>query len=287
MPDYPDSHGRRLPLMPLPHPLPRFIRTPGPTHPLRPGTVLCLAALAGLLAAMPARGQNSLALGQTALDHTGAFRRCLWVTRWDYASPEDVARICYNAASARFTDILFQVRGAGTVFYPSAVEPWAGELSGRSGAAGVGWDPGWDPLATALREGHRWGLRVHAYLNVLPGWSGGDAPARSSGQLYAAHRDWFMVDSRGRTMRPGDWYTFLDPALPEVRAHLARLFGDLARRYPVDGVHLDYIRYPHEKGSFSYQPRVLDAFRRLFGGKPDRLPNEWMEFRRSQVTAAP
>jgi len=62
---------------------------------------------------------------KTLLDEEGTYRRVLWVTRWDYRAAKDVERICYNAASARFTDVLFQVRGAGTVFYQSAKEPWA------------------------------------------------------------------------------------------------------------------------------------------------------------------
>ncbi|HOE96195.1 MAG TPA: hypothetical protein PK847_06365, partial [Candidatus Sumerlaeota bacterium] len=60
---------------------------------------------------------------QTMLDAVAPFRRILWVTRWDYRTPEDVRQICYNAAAGRFTDILFQVRGEGTVFYKSDLEP--------------------------------------------------------------------------------------------------------------------------------------------------------------------
>jgi uncharacterized lipoprotein YddW (UPF0748 family) len=37
---------------------------------------------------------------------------------------------------------------------------------------------------------------------------------------------------------------FLDPARAEVRTELRRLVLEVATRYAVDGVHLDYIRYP-------------------------------------------
>ena len=37
---------------------------------------------------------------------------------------------------------------------------------------------------------------------------------------------------------------FLDPAVLEVRTQLRRFILELVLRYPVDGVHLDYIRYP-------------------------------------------
>jgi uncharacterized lipoprotein YddW (UPF0748 family) len=226
----------------------------------------------------------------TALDRVAPYRRFLWITRWDYHAPEDIRRICYNAASGRFTDILFQVRGEGTVFFPSQVEPWCWELSG-SDPSGVGRDPGWDPLDTVIKEARRWGLRVHAYMNVMPGWAQKSPPPRASGQLWVAHRDWFMVDRRGRTMNPASWYAFLDPGLPEVRRHLAEVFGEVARRYPVDGIHLDYVRYPtgdggEEAGDWAYSPRVLADFRKHYGVMPSRDNPQWRQYRRDQVTAA-
>ncbi len=219
---------------------------------------------------------------RTGLDAVAPYRRFLWVTRWDYHSADDIGKICYNAASARFTDVLFQVRGEGTVFYRSALEPWAWELTGTN-ASSTGADPGWDPLATAVAEAHRWGLRIHAYMNVLPGWAQKQAPPRPSGQLFVAHPDWFMVDRKGRRMS-GDWYRFLDPGLPAVRGHLAAVFAEVARNYPLDGVSLDYIRYPFEQGDYSYNPAVLERFRALSGGTPQRHPDAWLDFRRAQVT---
>ena len=51
--------------------------------------------------------------------------RVLWVIRDSYESPEDVKRIMQNAADYHFNIILFQIRGNGTVYYPSRLEPWA------------------------------------------------------------------------------------------------------------------------------------------------------------------
>jgi len=56
--------------------------------------------------------------------------RAIWVTRFDFKTPADVEAIVANCARTGFTDIFFQIRGNGTVFYPSQVEPWAFELSG-------------------------------------------------------------------------------------------------------------------------------------------------------------
>lgn len=240
------------------------------------------AALAALASRSPAREVR-----QTALDKEAPFRRALWVTRWEYKSPEDIEKICYNAASARFTDVLFQVRGAGTVCFKSPYEPWGHELSGR-GIEGVGIDPGWDPLAAAIKEGHRRGLRVHAWINVMPGWGSDVSPPKSVGQLYTRRPSWFMVDASGRRMTPAGFYAFLDPGLPEVRQYLALLIGRLVQDYAVDGVHLDYIRYPFpdEAGrEFSFHPDAVAVFRKRTGHSPQDDPEAWSAFKREQIAA--
>ena len=171
--------------------------------------------------------------------------RALWITRFDYTTPEDVSSIVSNVAAAGFTDIFFQVRGNATAFYRSEREPWAYELSG-SRVERVGTDPGWDPLQRALDTARPHGLRVHAYINVLPGWKGLEDPPAAAGQLWTAHPEWFMVDSLGGKMLPtSGWYAFINPVLPEVREHLRGIVGELCR-YDVDGIHLDYIRYPYD-----------------------------------------
>ena len=171
--------------------------------------------------------------------------RALWVTRFDYTTPEDVRRIVNNVARAGFTDVFFQIRGNGTAFYQSEMEPWAFELSGTQ-VEKLGTHPGWDPLQLALDTARPHGLRVHAYMNVLPGWKGLEEPPASAGQLWTAHPDWFMVDSLGKKMLPtSGWYAFVNPVIPEVRTHLRGIVTELCR-YDIDGIHLDYIRYPND-----------------------------------------
>ncbi|MBN2163944.1 MAG: family 10 glycosylhydrolase [Pontiellaceae bacterium] len=169
----------------------------------------------------------------------------LWVPRFDYASPEDIRRIVANANEAGFSDIFFQVRGNGSVYFKSSIEPWAFELSGDN-VNMLGVDPGWDPLQTAIDAAAGSGLRVHAYINVLPGWKGLQDPPSGAGQLWTEHPEWFMVDSLGCRMMPtSGWYAFMNPVMPEVREHLCALVKELCQ-YDVAGVHLDYIRYPHD-----------------------------------------
>ena len=93
--------------------------------------------------------------------------RGIWVTRWDFRSPEDVRRVVADAASIGVTDVFWQVRGQGDSYYRSRIEPWGEELfrDDRSRT-----DPGFDPLALAVQEAHRRGVRIHAWFNVMPMW---------------------------------------------------------------------------------------------------------------------
>ena len=182
-------------------------------------------------------------IGLVCLIYVPVLRRikckALWVTRFDYQTDFDVKQIMRNAAMAGFTDIFFQVRGNGTTCYPSAIEPWSSSVLIKEEP------PTLDLLSLAIEQAHFRGMRLHAYINLLPGWSG-DVPSTDTSQLWNAHRDWFMVDQMGVPMQPvKGWYTFLNPLHPEVKMHLRKLYEEIIT-YPIDGVHFDYIRYPYD-----------------------------------------
>ena len=110
----------------------------------------------------------------------------------------------------------------------------------------LGENPGWDPLQLAVEQATYHNINLHAYINVLPGWKGRSNPPSGRHQLWADHPDWFMTDAEGNTMQPtSGWYTFLNPAHPEVIRHLSGLIREIMD-YSVAGIHLDYIRYPYD-----------------------------------------
>jgi len=213
--------------------------------------------------------------------------RALWVTRYDYKSPSDVASIVTNASNCHFNILLFQVRGNATAFYESDLEPWAWELTGED-VSTLGTDPGWDPLSVACAEAHAKGLELHAYMNVFPAWKQTVPPPPAADQLWNTHREWFMQDINGNVMWPQDWwtywYTFIDPGVPEVKQYLHDVFIEAASDYEVDGLHYDYVRYPHEVGDWAYNATSVARFEAAHGGTPSELPAEWAEWKRTQIT---
>ncbi len=209
--------------------------------------------------------------------------RAIWVTRFDYKTADDVSRIITQCADAGFNAVLFQVRGNGTAFYRSTIEPWADELGGS--------DPGFDPLALACELAHARGVQLHAWVNVMPAWRGTQPPANPE-QLYNKHPEWFWYDQFGHRQALSSFYVSLNPCLPEVRAYLVGVMRDLVARYDVDGLHLDYIRFPNEppatpRGSeidYPRDARTLALYRAETGLAPDDNLAAWNHWRTEQVT---
>ena len=206
--------------------------------------------------------------------------RAVWVARYHYRFPDDIRTIMENCRASGCNTVLWQVRGEGTVCYPSRIEPWGREFDYRY--------PGFDPLALAIAEAHKQGLRIEAWFNVLPGWKG-VTPPPMSGQLYNAHPDWFMYDAGGHRQPLNKDYVMLNPCLPEVRRYIVSLVDELVSRYDVDGIQMDYVRYvwdgqPHAKQNYPRDPRTLGLYRHETGRNPDDDPGVWDHWRANQLT---
>lgn len=199
--------------------------------------------------------------------------RGIWVTRWSYDEPNAVRAIFADVERGGFNTVFFQVRGNFDAYYSSSVEPWAKGLTGS-----LGGDPGWDPLAVAVEEARARGLKIHAYINVFPFWTG-TTPPDSIGTPHAleAHPDWLVADTTGAPMALNSSYVFASPGNPEVRAHIAAVAADIAANYDVDGVHLDYIRYPGS--AYSHDAASEAAF------AADSSGLGWEDWQRRQVIA--
>jgi len=151
---------------------------------------------------------------------------------------------------AGINTVLFQARVRGTTAYPSAIEPWDGAYTGEPGRA-----PAYDPLAFAVEECHRRGMELHAWVVAFPVCKVATAKRLGRRALPAVRPD--------LCRRAGDQW-IMDPGVPGTADYLAAICREIAERYAVDGIHLDYIRYP-EKG-IPFDDRA--TYRRYGGGMP-------------------
>ncbi|HPG38330.1 MAG TPA: family 10 glycosylhydrolase [bacterium] len=199
--------------------------------------------------------------------------RTLWVTRWDYKTPDDIKKIVENAGNLNFNVILLQVRGNATVAYPSHYEGWSKEFDFRN--------PGWDPLQLAVKLAHERNIECHAWINVYPGWGGVDLPPAS--HLYYTHRDWFMIDEFGNPQQLNSHYIWLSPTHPQVKEYLLKICRELYTNYDIDGLHLDYVRFPGN--AYSYDPESVKLFNLKTGTTPADRPFTWNQWRRDAVSS--
>lgn len=106
--------------------------------------------------------------------------------------------------------------------------------------------PGIDMLAIVIDESHRRGIEVHPWVWVFRAGNVNDR-----GGILTQHPDWAMLDKNGKELTGSDSY-WISPSIPGVRRLLLNAYMELVRRYPVDGIQLDYIRYP--SANHDYNP---------------------------------
>jgi len=218
----------------------------------------------------------------------------MWVVRTALTSPQSTSRVVELAKLYGFNTLVVQVRGRGDAYYCGGLEPRAEALDSQP--------EDFDPLAQVVREAHSAGIAVHAWLNTFYCWSG-DKPPRSPAHVVNAHPEWLLADRAGQPWLASSGSVegaYLDPALPEVRRYLHDVFLDVARRYDIDGIHFDYVRYPGADLGYSdmdlalfrdYAARTVpgDVLERV-DALPDRLAcvtafhDLWLEWRRDNVT---
>ena len=112
--------------------------------------------------------------------------------------------------------------------WPSDILPWSQIFTGKQGG-----DPGYDPLALAVKTCREEGLQIHAWLN--PFRCGPEDFEWDSKHVVRAHPEFVKTYNKR---------LFLDPGLPEVREYLASIVTELFERYDLDGIHLDDYFYP-------------------------------------------
>jgi uncharacterized lipoprotein YddW (UPF0748 family) len=172
---------------------------------------------------------------------------------------KSLIEILDSIKAKNFNTIYFQVRSQGSVLYNSKYEPWSSYLTGK-----LGQKPSFDPLDLIIKEAHKRNLEVHAWLNMI-NVKTADAPIPFTEPLHIAllRPDWVRKYNDGNSIS-----YWLDPGFPEVREYLKNICIEIAENYDVDGIHLDYIRYPgiDFDDSLSYemygQKKSLADFRR-------------------------
>jgi uncharacterized lipoprotein YddW (UPF0748 family) len=147
---------------------------------------------------------------------------------------KSLAEIFDTIKSKNLNTIFFQVRSNGTVLFKSSLDPFSSYITGE-----INGNASYDPLAYAVELAHERGLEIHAWINCLNVFTSNGNGASNKDHICQRKPEWIIED-----VRDGVKTYWLDPGLPEVREYISDMIAEMVENYDVDGVHLDYIRYP-------------------------------------------
>jgi uncharacterized lipoprotein YddW (UPF0748 family) len=193
---------------------------------------------------------------------------------WRHEAAADAAgghdRVARTLAENGFTDLLVNVSSGGAAHYPSERLPLA-----------AGLEPGADPLARWLAACRAHELRFHAWRVC---WKmGPDTPP--------AFRERMEAGGRTVVLRDGTREPWLCPTDPRNQELEAAAVAEMAARYPLAGVHLDYIRFPGENACFceGCRQRFAEVLGQPLAPWPEAVDEpavrtRWLDWRREQIT---
>ncbi len=158
---------------------------------------------------------------------------------------------------------------------------------------------GIDPLKLWIKHAHKNNIKVHVWFETF--YVGIQRPETNSGNILAVKPEWanktkknYAINAPTPSISEHNGF-FIDPANPEVQEFLLALLTEIADNYKIDGINLDYIRYPNavstsDANAWGYTEYARNDFKNIYGKDPleitvsDSLWMKWCEFRREKVS---
>ncbi len=186
--------------------------------------------------------------------------RGVWLTRWDYSSLSNQS-IISKCSRYNITDLFVQIYARGYAFYDSKYVP--SKLH----------DYKFNNLITLAHKNH---IKVHAWLNMYYVWSWSKFPTDSR-HIVNKHRDWITAYKNGKELYKYDIEGiknlglegyFISPANMDADRFLKMIIKEILNKFDVDGINLDYIRYPGL--NYGYDKYTRTYFTEIYGIDPMR-----------------
>lgn len=183
--------------------------------------------------ALQSRDHALTAMATTLPSRRGEFRG-VWLADPEGLSGHDWPQTARLVARSGFNAILARFLGAAEASYPSGVLPADGpSMAGK------------DRLQTAIRACHAQGLELHVWKVCYK--------LRTADSVFVdvmRSQNRLQADARGREI------AWLCPSHPANRQLELAAAVEVAEEYDIDGLHLDYVRFPHDEACFDDGCRV-------------------------------
>jgi uncharacterized lipoprotein YddW (UPF0748 family) len=184
-------------------------------------------------------------------------------------SVEEIRRTLDRMRAAGMNELYLETYFRGYTIYPSAVAEAHG-LPAQNPAF-----EGFDPLPVWKQEAAKRGIALHAWIDGL---AVGNELGEGIGPVLSTHPEWAAVDRdhaddpRPHTSTNG--FYWLDVSDPVAREYFLDLMVETVATYDLDGLNIDYMRYPiveDWRKTFNFSPDARRAFENAHGVDPVTL----------------
>jgi uncharacterized lipoprotein YddW (UPF0748 family) len=213
--------------------------------------------------------------------------RALWLDRGTIVSvktPEEMKKLFDKIEEAGINVVYLETVNAGFPIYPSKY---------------IEQNPltkGYDPLKYAINEAHRRDIELHAWVWIFAVGNTRHNPLINKPNDYPGpvisnnFYDGALLGINGNLLPNNQPEYWINPANPKARKLMLNVLEEIVRNYDVDGIQLDYIRYPFQGGNnymgFDFIGREL--FEKETGltltTADSRTMEEWIKWKADKVS---
>lgn len=206
--------------------------------------------------------------------------RGTWVTNVAssaLSSPRAISETVDHCKRNGLTDVFVVVWNRGVTMYPSqVVKKYIGIEQDTA-------YKGFDPLHLFIENGHKAGLRIHAWFEFGFSYAYQDS---SQAQWLYKYPAWAGRDNQGRLLKKNNffWWNSLHP---EVQQFMQELVMEVVKNYDVDGIQGDD-RLPAMPAEGGYDDYTLRLYAAENNGKsPPANPKEptWLQWKADRLSA--
>lgn len=244
--------------------------------------------------------KNAIASAQIALSYTLPYLenelKGVWV-RPTEKSEAEIERTLNEMAQLGINTIFLETYFHGKTIFPSEVMKSYG-FEGQNKIF-----RGFDPLSCWVRGAHKRNMTLHVWFESF--YIGNKLPQEDAYNILAVRPTWGNRNKENNASNEPVAHIsehrgyFIDPANPEVVDFLTKLILEICARYNIDGVNLDYVRYPvsakatssnYAASNWGYTPYAREEFKKNYGIDPVEISadsamwNKWDMYRQDRIT---
>jgi len=212
--------------------------------------------------------------------------RAIWLDRGtlvDAKTPQELTSIFDRLAKSGINTVFIEALNSSYPIYPSQIAPQQNPLTRD-----------WDRLQLAVQLAHERKMEIHAWVWIFAAANRAHNKILHLNENYlgpvlSLHPDWINKSNSGANFDQGKEYrkAFFDPGNPQAREYILSILDEIVSKYDVDGIQLDYIRYPFQSKNtfFGYGNSSRSLFKQQTGVDPITLTpksslwNQWLNFR--------